>query len=64
MEPVKVDELIHMLGLAREDAKKMVAARSRRLSRGDKAIVREITSGAVSSGNTMSSGNSTRKVQP
>jgi len=35
MEPVKVDELIHMLGLAREDAKKMVAARSRRLSHGD-----------------------------
>jgi hypothetical protein len=35
MEPVKVDELIHILGLAREDAKKMVAARSRRLSHGD-----------------------------
>ncbi|MGH3752072.1 MAG: hypothetical protein ACRDRP_05135 [Pseudonocardiaceae bacterium] len=29
MEPVKVDELIHMLGLARDDAKKMAAARGR-----------------------------------
>lgn len=32
MEPGKVDELIHLLRLAREDAKKMVAARSRWLS--------------------------------
>lgn len=44
MEPVKADELIHMLGLARE-----AAARSRRPSRGDKAVVREITSGTVAS---------------
>ena len=36
MEPVKVDELIHMLGLAREDAKKMAAARSNRSYRGRK----------------------------
>jgi hypothetical protein len=36
MDPVKVDELIHMLGLAREDAKKMAAARSSRPSRGRK----------------------------
>ncbi|MGH3766174.1 MAG: hypothetical protein ACRDS0_29595 [Pseudonocardiaceae bacterium] len=27
MDPVNVDELIHVLGLAREDAKKMAAAR-------------------------------------
>jgi len=30
MEPEKVDELMHTLGLAREDAKKMAAARGRR----------------------------------
>lgn len=30
MDPVNVDELIHVLGLAREDAKRMAAARGTR----------------------------------
>jgi hypothetical protein len=67
MEPVKVDELIHILGLAREDAKKMVAARSMRLPRGGNAVVRDIASGTVTLGKTVASGNKemgTSKVQP
>lgn len=55
MEPMKVDELIHMLGLARE-----AAARSRRPSCGDKAIARRITSGSVASRNKAMG---TQKVQ-
>jgi hypothetical protein len=38
MNPVKIDELIHMLELAREDAKKMAAARSRWPFCGDKTV--------------------------
>jgi hypothetical protein len=51
MEPGKVDELIHMLGLAREDAKKVVAPLSRRPHSGDDAVIREIASGTVAPGN-------------
>jgi hypothetical protein len=43
MEPGKVDEVIHVLELAREEAKKMSAARGRRAADGDKAVVRAIT---------------------
>lgn len=35
MEPEKVDELIHTLGRARLDAKKMAAARTARKTAGD-----------------------------
>ncbi len=47
MEPLKVDELMHVLELAREDAKKMAAARSERAPRADKTGVRSITGGPV-----------------
>lgn len=56
MEPVKVDELMHVLGLARE-----TAARSRRPSRGDRAVVREIPSGTVTSRNNVMG---IQKIQP
>lgn len=46
MEPVKVVELIHALGLALDHAKKIALTRSLP-SHGNKAIVREITSGTV-----------------
>lgn len=36
MEPGKIDEVIHVLALARDDAKKMAVARERSASRGDK----------------------------
>lgn len=36
MKPVKVDELMHVLGMARDDAKKMAAARSERGSHASK----------------------------
>lgn len=39
MEPGKVDEVIHTLGLARDDAKKMAMARERSATRGGKATV-------------------------
>ena len=45
MEAGKVDELMHTLELARENAKKMAAARSSRIARGDRAVAREITRG-------------------
>lgn len=43
MEPGKVDELIHTLGLAGEEARRMAVARSRRASGADEAVVRKIT---------------------
>lgn len=43
MEPGKVDEVMHVLGLAREEAKKMAAAHSGRARRDDKTVVRAIT---------------------
>ena len=39
MKPGKVDEVIHALGLARDDAKKMAMARERSATRGAKATV-------------------------
>jgi hypothetical protein len=36
MEPGKVDEVIHALALARDDAKKMIMARNRSASRVEK----------------------------
>ncbi len=47
MEPVKVDELMHVLELARDDAKKMAAAHSGRAPQADKTVVRAITSRPV-----------------
>jgi hypothetical protein len=40
MDPTKVEELIHLLGLAREEAQQMVVVRSR-------PVVQEITSRPV-----------------
>lgn len=45
MEPGKVDELLRVLGMAREDAKKMAVARSERAAHAGKAVVPAITSG-------------------
>lgn len=45
MEPGKVDELLLVLGVAREDAKKMAVARRERAAHAGKAIVPAITSG-------------------
>jgi hypothetical protein len=45
MEPGKVDELMHMLELAQEEAKVMAACSERPTSQAGKAIVRTITSG-------------------
>ena len=47
MEPGKVDEVIHVLRLAREEAEKQPAARGRPAADGGKAVVRAITSGQV-----------------
>jgi Na+/proline symporter len=44
MEPGKVDKLLHVLELARDEAKEMVA-RNERAPRGDKPVVRAITRG-------------------
>lgn len=49
MEPGKIDELIHILGLAREDAKK-AAPLSRRPPSVGNAVIREITNGTVTPG--------------
>lgn len=46
IEPEKVDDVIHVLGLAREEAKRMGFARGRWASRGDRIGFREITRGA------------------
>jgi hypothetical protein len=45
MEPGKIDELIHVLELARDDAKK-IAIPGRRVIPGDGAALRAITKGA------------------
>ena len=45
MDPAKVDELVHVLELAQDEAKQMTAARSGRAPRQDKAVVRAITRG-------------------
>jgi Na+/proline symporter len=45
MEPGKVDELMHVLELARQEAKKMAAAHRGRASIAGNAAVRAITSG-------------------
>ncbi|MGH3788904.1 MAG: hypothetical protein ACRDRG_20670 [Pseudonocardiaceae bacterium] len=47
MEPGKVDELMHVLELARDEAKKMMAAHNGRSPREDKVAVRQITSGSA-----------------
>ncbi len=52
MELEEVDELMHVLGLARQEAEKMAAARRVHASRGDRTVVREIPSGTVGPGNT------------
>lgn len=46
MEPVKVDELMHVLELAREDVKK-VAECNEHAPRANKAVVQSITSGSA-----------------
>lgn len=48
MEPPKVDELMHVLALARDEAKKMPAARNGGPSRTGQAAVRAITGSAKS----------------
>lgn len=45
MEPGKIDEVMSVLGVARDEAKKMAAARSGRASHAGKAVVRAIRSG-------------------
>lgn len=45
MDPAKVDELVHALKLAQDEARTIGAARSGRAPRGDKPVVRAITSG-------------------
>ncbi len=45
MEPGKVDEVMRVLELAREEARKMAAAHSGRASTEGKAVVRAITNG-------------------
>jgi hypothetical protein len=45
MDPAKVDELVHVLKLAQDEAQQMTAARSGRTPRGDKPVVRAITRG-------------------
>ena len=48
MEPGKVDEVIHVLGVARDEAKEIAAARSERAApREVKAVVRAIGRGHV-----------------
>ena len=44
MEPGKVDEVMSVLGLARDEARKVAAARNGSAFRGPKAVVRTITS--------------------
>lgn len=46
MEPGKVDELIHLLGLAREEARRPVTVSATRMDRGGNAVAREIRSPA------------------
>lgn len=43
MKPGKVDELMHVLELARDEAKEMATALNGRVSRENKAVVRAIT---------------------
>jgi hypothetical protein len=45
MEPAKVDELMHVLELATDEARKMAVERSGRAPHGGKPVVRAITSG-------------------
>lgn len=45
LEPRKVDELIHILELVREDAKKVAAPLNKRPNNGGNAAIREIASG-------------------
>ncbi len=47
MEPGKVDEVMHVLELAREEAKKVTAARSESASRAGKAVARATTYGPI-----------------
>jgi hypothetical protein len=42
MEPGKVDELIHVLGLAREEARRSVVVGATRMDRGGNGVTREI----------------------
>jgi hypothetical protein len=46
MEPVKVDQLIHVLEQARDEARKLARARNGRASHEDKPVVRTITRGS------------------
>ena len=48
MEPVKVDELVHVLELARDEAKNMPVARNGGPSQAGKAAVRAITGSSKS----------------
>jgi hypothetical protein len=48
MEPVKVDELLHVLELARDEARKMPVVHNSGPSRPSKAAVRAITSSSKS----------------
>jgi hypothetical protein len=50
LEPGKVDELISVLAVARDDAKTMAAARSMRVPNAGEVTVRAITAGDSSSG--------------
>jgi hypothetical protein len=43
MEPGKIDELIHVLGLAREHVRRSVAVAATRTDRPGNGVVREIT---------------------
>jgi hypothetical protein len=43
MKPGKVDELMHVLELARDEAKQMAPARGEHVSLADKAVLRPIT---------------------
>ncbi len=44
MDPAKVDELVHVLKLAQDEARAIGAARSGRAPRADKSVIRAITS--------------------
>ena len=46
MEPAKVDELMHVLELARDEARKTAVAHNARAPRGDRPMARAITRGS------------------
>ncbi len=45
MDPAKVDELMHVLELATDEARQVGAARNGGASQGDRSVVQAITSG-------------------